>query len=54
MPTATLDLNGTKINLYYTDTGPINSTNYTTLVVYHGTAFTSRELLALVVCDTDS
>ena len=47
--TATLDYNGTKIKLYYMDTGQINSTNYTTWVVYHGTAFTSCELLALVV-----
>jgi hypothetical protein len=42
MPTATLDSSGTKIQLFYTDTGPIDSNDYTTLIVYHGCAFTGR------------
>ncbi|KDQ53356.1 hypothetical protein JAAARDRAFT_49830 [Jaapia argillacea MUCL 33604] len=39
MPTAPVDSKGTQ--LYFTDSGPVKgSTDYTTLVIYHGSAFT--------------
>ena len=42
MPQAPIDHKGTV--LFYTDSGPVqNSTDYTTLVIYHGSAFTGRE-----------
>lgn len=40
MPTAPVDDNG--IQLFYTDSGPVpGSTDYTTLVIFHGSAFNS-------------
>jgi len=45
MPTAPVDTN---VKLL-TDSGPVaSSTNYTTLVIYHGTAFNGNSLLRLV------
>jgi hypothetical protein len=42
MPRAPVDNKGTE--LFYTDSGPVpGSTDYTTLVIYHGSAFTGRE-----------
>jgi hypothetical protein len=42
MPLAPVDNNGTE--LFYLDSGPVpGSTDYTTLVIYHGSAFTGRE-----------
>jgi hypothetical protein len=43
MPSATVDLGDTAIKLFYTDTGPVESADYTTLVIYHGYAFTGRK-----------
>jgi hypothetical protein len=43
MPVATLDSSGTEIKLFYTDTGPLDSKDYTTIVIYHGSAFTARK-----------
>jgi hypothetical protein len=43
MPSATVDLGDTAIKLFYTDTGPVESADYTTLVFYHGYAFTGRK-----------
>jgi len=43
MPSATLDLGDAEIKLFYTDTGPVESADYTTLVIYHGYAFTGRK-----------
>ncbi|KZP26746.1 hypothetical protein FIBSPDRAFT_731663 [Athelia psychrophila] len=41
MPTAPVDNNGTV--LFYTDSGPVDgSDDYTTLVIYHGLAFTGH------------
>ncbi|KZP26752.1 hypothetical protein FIBSPDRAFT_333820 [Athelia psychrophila] len=41
MPTAPVDNNGTV--LFYTDSGPVDgSDDYTTLVIYHGSAFTGH------------
>lgn len=46
MPTAPVDNNGTE--LYYEDTGDVpGSTDYTTLVIYHGSAFTGSECIAV-------
>lgn len=42
MPQAPVGKDGTE--LFYTDSGPIpGSNNYTTLVIFHGSAFTGRE-----------
>jgi hypothetical protein len=42
MPQAPVDNKGTE--LFYTDSGPVlGSTDYTTLVIYHGSACTGRE-----------
>jgi len=41
MPTAPVDDNGTE--LFFTDSGPVESSiDYTTLVIYHGSAFTGH------------
>lgn len=46
MPTAPVDKNGTE--LFFEDSGAVpDSTNYTTLVIYHGSAFTGSELIII-------
>ncbi|TFK73219.1 alpha/beta-hydrolase [Pluteus cervinus] len=47
MPTATIDEQGSQI--YFIDTGPVNgSNNYTTLFMYHGTAFNGATFKKLI------
>jgi hypothetical protein len=48
MPIATVDLINTKVKLFYTDTGPVDSNDYTTLVIYHGLGFTGRKQASLL------
>lgn len=44
MPQAPVDNKGTE--LFYTDSGPVPGSNdYTTLVIYHGSAYTGREFM---------
>jgi hypothetical protein len=53
MPQAPVDniLEGTE--LFYTDSGPVpGSTDYTTLVIYHGNACTGREFHRFIDIDT--
>ncbi|KIM92127.1 hypothetical protein PILCRDRAFT_810144 [Piloderma croceum F 1598] len=46
MPTSPVDPN---VELYFTDSGPVaDSTNYTTLVIFHGTAFNGNIFSKLV------
>lgn len=48
MPTAPVDNNGTE--LYFEESGPVpNSTDYTTLVIYHGSAFTGSKLASFCI-----
>lgn len=53
MPQAPVDNKGTEI--FYTDSGPVpGSTDYTTLVIYHGSAFTGREFRSSFDASTTS
>jgi pimeloyl-ACP methyl ester carboxylesterase len=50
MPTALVDPN---IELYFTDSGPVaGSTDYTTLVIFHGTAFNGSKLPCLSLSES--
>jgi hypothetical protein len=51
MPTATFDSSGTEKTFFYTDTGPVDSNDYTTLIVYHGAAYTSRKQQSRFILD---
>ncbi|KDQ53365.1 hypothetical protein JAAARDRAFT_183320 [Jaapia argillacea MUCL 33604] len=54
MPTAPVDSKGTE--LFFTDSGPVKgSTDYTTLVIYHGSAFTGNTFHKLLhLCAKDN